>query len=148
MMLASIAAATVLASSCTAGDTRTTFERFVAAYNAGDTVTLDSLFAQEPDFQWYSSNPPGLRFGAAAFRRSTLMSYFRSRHARGDRLRVISFRFNSVSGGFGHFAYVLERRARDFRGGRKFRLPGKGAMSCSLDPKAFVVLSLGGPRPG
>jgi hypothetical protein len=95
MMLASVAAATVLASGCAAGETRTTFERIVAAYNAGDT-----------------------------------------------------FRFNSVSGGFGHFAYVLERRARDFRAGRKFRLPGKGALSCSLEPKTFVVMSLGGPRPG
>lgn len=143
-MLAPLAAAVLLASSCTAGETHVTFTRFVVAYNVGDTATLDALFAREPDFAWYSSGLPGSRLHAAAFKRATLMAYFRARHASGDRLRLVSFRFNSVSGGLGHFSFVLNRRARDYRFGRWFKVVGKGALSCTLVPKAFVVVSVGG----
>jgi hypothetical protein len=74
------------------------------------------------------------------------MAYFRARHAKGDRFPVVSFRFNAVSGGLGHFSFVLTRRAGDYRAGRTFRAVGKGAaLSCTLEPQAFVVVSIGGP---
>ncbi|MCP9484422.1 MAG: hypothetical protein MSC30_01045 [Gaiellaceae bacterium MAG52_C11] len=113
------------------------------------------MFAREPDFQWYSAGPPGLRIMGAAYRRDTLLSYFRARHRNGDRLRLRSFRFNGNSNGFGHFEYRLERKARDYRAGTSFQIPGKGAASCdetpafvSGDRTRFVVMSLGGPESG
>ena len=139
-------AAALAVSACTAAETRATFNSFVKAYNAGDAATLDTLFAPEPAFQWYSSNPPGVRNRAAAFDRATLLTYFARRHARGDRLRVLSFRFNGEGTELGHFSFTLQRRARDYNSGRPFRIPGKGALSCALTPPAFVVISLGGVR--
>jgi hypothetical protein len=138
-------AVALVASACTATETRATFNRFVVAYNAGDSTALDALFAPEPAFQWYSSNAPGARIRAAAFRRSTLARYFERRHAQSDRLRVLSFRFNGAERQLGHFSFTLRRSARDYQHGRPFRIPGKGAVTCAVNPPAFVVISLGGP---
>lgn len=119
---------------------------FVDAYNHGDLRRLDRLFSRTR-FRWYSANAPGARVRAAAFNRKTLVAYFRRRHARGDRLRLVDSRFNGYSRGseLAHFDWRARRRADDFRSGRWFGLTAKGALDCSRFPLTFAVLSLGGP---
>jgi hypothetical protein len=139
---------------CEAARVRGAFVRFISAYNTTDLPRLDALFAREPDFQWYSAGAPGLRIRSAAYRRDTLLSYFRARARKGDRLRLLSFKFNSNSNGYGNFEYRLERRARDYLAGKPFKLTGKGAAICDdtgslLDAEGvrFIVMSLGSRDP-
>jgi hypothetical protein len=139
--------ATPAAADCGARDARGAFTAFVGAFNRGDVAGLDALFASWPAFRWYSSNEPGRRTGNAAFTRSTLMAYFRERHAARDRLRLVTFRFNGSSASHGNFQFALRRSAVDYRRGTWFRLVGKGAISCRAQPGRFIVLSLGGPAP-
>jgi len=123
----------------------------VTAYNSGAYRSLDALFAESPLFGWYSSNVPGLRGAAAAKSRGTLTAYFRSRHAKRDRLRLVSFTFNGNSNGRGNFVFKMRRSAADYRRGGWFGLAGKGAAVCAAPsayverPVQFVVLSMGGP---
>jgi hypothetical protein len=125
---------------------RATLVAFVGAYNRGDLRRLDRLFSRTR-FIWYSANPPGARVRDAAKSRATLSSYFRRRHARGDRLVLVGYRFNGLARGseLGHFDFRARRRADDFRDGVWFSLTGKGALDCSQPPATFAVLSLGGP---
>jgi hypothetical protein len=128
---------------------------FVGAFNSGDDARLDALFAQRPLFRWYSSGPPGLRRLAAAKNRATLIAYFRTRHLQRDRLRVVSFRFNGNTPGYGdapgygNVAFTMKRSAADHRRGSWFGVVGKGAAVCSDDASEqrvqFIVMSLGGP---
>jgi hypothetical protein len=134
------------AGACQAPVIRGLVGEFVQAFNRGDSARLDRLFAQPPAFKWYSSGAPGRRLRAAAHRRDTLVRYFRARHDRGDTLRVESLRFIRGSGGLGHFGGTFRRSARDFRAGRPFVIPGKGAALCAADGARFVVVSLGGAR--
>ena len=130
--------------SCGATLTRTTWVRFIDAYNRGGYNDLDALFAREPGFLWYSSNVPGLRNLTAASNRITLISYFRARHARHDQMRLLSFAYH----GNGNFTYRLRRSASDYRGGRWFRLIGKGAVACIGVEARLIVVSIGGPDSG
>ncbi len=125
---------------------QTTLAAFVAAYNRGDGRRLDGLFSRN-HFAWYSSGSPGGRLGSAAKRRSTLLAYFRARHARADRLilRSLSFQGYELKRQLGHFSLAARRRADDFRGGRWFELGGKGALDCSRATTPIAVLSFGGP---
>jgi hypothetical protein len=140
-------------SSCTAASTRTAVSAFVASFNRGDFTRLDAIFAPEPSFQWYSSGTPGSRIRAASHNRTTLRSYFQTRHAKRDRLRVVSLRFTGKAAGHGtvpahgNFSVVLKRSAADYRQGAWFGVIGKGAVVCSANPAAsrFIVFSLGGP---
>ena len=143
-MIAPVLAAIALAGDCPGTQARTAFAQFVKAFNAGDTPTLDQLFAARSDFKWYSSGAPGERFRAAAANRRTLVPYFRARHAQGDHLTLLRFRTTSA-GTLAHFSFVLRRSARDYKKGTPFRLIGKGAFSCALLRPAFIVMSLGGP---
>ena len=106
-----------LASGCTPRATRAAVTSFVAAFNRGDGQKLDGLFARSPLFQWYSSNVPGPRRTAAAGDRGSLIDYFRSRHAKRDRLRLVSFSFTGNSPGYGNFVFKLKRSAADYRRG-------------------------------
>lgn len=139
-----------IASDCTLGATRTALASFVAAFNGGDYHQLDALFAVPPLFQWYSSNVPGLRRTAAAHNRDTLIAYFRARHLKRDRLRLVSFTFNGNSHGHGNFVFKMKRSAADYRRGAWFGLIGKGAAVCSDEsseqPVQFIVVSIGGPN--
>jgi hypothetical protein len=126
---------------CTASMTRTTWTTFIRAFTQGDYRRLDALFAEEPDFGWFSSNVPGLRAGTAAASRRTLVTYFRARHARGDALRLLTFAYH----GTGDFTYTLQRAAGDYRRGARFRLAGKGAVDCIDGRARLIVVSLGGP---
>jgi hypothetical protein len=135
---------------CAPAATRAAFASFVSAYNRGDTARLDALFAGPPAFQWYSSNAPGLRRTAAAKNRGSLTAYFRARHLKRDRLRLVRFTFTgNDAGGYGNFVFRLKRSAADYRKGAPFGLIGKGAAVCSEDPSTkpaqLVIVSLGGP---
>lgn len=136
---------------CTEAETRRAVTGFVAAWNRGDLAALDRLVAPEPVFKWFSSGAPGSR-GAAAYDRSSLRRYFARRHARGDRIAIVFFRFNGsdarVDGDYGHFEYTLRRSAQDYRQGEAFRAVGKGAVNCSLPRTAIAVWSMSGPATG
>ena len=131
---------------CDVAALRATLAAFVRAYNRGDLPQLDRLFARER-FRWYSSHSPGVRLLGNATNRGTLISYFRERHRRGDRLRLLGYRFNGYERGrdVGHFALSAQRRANDFRAGRSFRIPATGALDCSGPRVTIAVLSLRGP---
>ncbi len=120
---------------------------FVRAYNSGDLAALDRLFSKDR-FGWYSSGGPAVRRLDQAESRETLTSYFRLRHAHGDRLSRVTFRFNGYEPQreLGHFELRALRRADGFRNGRRFEVSGKGALDCSSRPVTIAVLSLGGPR--
>jgi hypothetical protein len=131
---------------CNARAVGTSLAGFVAAYNRGDLRRLDALFSRTR-FVWYSTGAPGRRLGAAAVRRATLMEYFRARHAKDDRLALRAYRFHGYDAPrqLGHFSLSARRRAADFRGGRWFDVPGKGALDCSRATVSIAVLSFGGP---
>lgn len=133
---------------CDVATTRAILAAFVTAYNSGDVRRLDRLFSRTR-FRWYSANAPGARLRAAAFDRKTLIAYFRRRHSRGDRLRLVRSRFNGYSRGseLGHFNLRARRRADDFRGGRWFEVTAKGALDCATPPIGFAVLSIGAAEP-
>ena len=79
------------------------------AFDRGDYAKLDSLFATKPDFQWYSSPPPGRRLGRAAGDRDTLIPYIRRRHARHDRLCLLTFHFTGRARHWSNFWFELRR---------------------------------------
>lgn len=130
-------------SRCTPGKTRTNLRTFIAAFNRGRYGRLDQLFAKEPQFQWYSSPPPGRRLGRAAKQRGTLVRYFRWRHRKRDRMRLTAFRWNGNSPRWGNFSFEGRRRAAGFNRRRWFRMVGKGALVCTSESARFIVMSLG-----
>jgi hypothetical protein len=160
LLLASIAVAVVAAyaaqssanankraSSCSQEETRRALNSFVVAFNRGDYAALDLLFAQPPAFRWYSSSEIGQRIGAAAKRRGTLIPYFRSRHARQDRLRLLVFDFTGRAARWSNLGFEMRRSAADFRQGKWIESMGKGAVTCGGGSAQFIVMSLGGPAP-
>lgn len=132
-------------SGCTTKDARAVLTDFVQAFNKGDDQKLDSLFAENPKFNWYSSSPPGRRLGAAAKSRATLIDYFRGRHAREDRLQLVEFQFNGNWSGYGNFDFKMRRSAADYEAGEWFQVFGKGACTCNDTNAQLIVISLGGP---
>jgi hypothetical protein len=127
-------------SHCTARELRSTLVSFTAALNGGDLDALDELFAEKPDFQWYSTDG---RIGAAAKRRDTLIPYFRRRHTRGERLRLASFRFTGNSPHHGDFEMLMGRRVPGVAGGAWLPVPGKGAAICHEGVTRLIVMSFG-----
>ena len=126
---------------CDAGEGRQLVARFVAAFDAGRIRELDRIFARKPYFQWYSTGPPGARFGADATNRSTLMPYFARRHRHAERLRLLQFGGGN-SGGYFNFSFHVFRQARDLRAPGEFQ--GKGAVICGARGNTIAVWSLGG----
>lgn len=129
-----------LREACTARRVRRLVNAFVDAFNRGNARGLDLAFAVEPEFRWYSTDGPGARLEAEARDRDTLLNYFARRHRRGERLHLTSFRFHGYSAGYGHFEYVLVRRAHN--------LPptdylGKGAAICTAYEDFIAVWSMG-----
>jgi hypothetical protein len=126
---------------CTAAEVRQLLDTFVAAYNRGDLRTLDRAFAGPGYFQWYSTGPPAARIRDSARNRATLMRYFAERHAAGERLQVLDFRFNGNSAVFGDFEYVLTRNASNFK---PMHFTGKGSVVCNQRPRLIAVWSMAG----
>lgn len=131
---------------CTKAETRSALVSFVRAFNAGDDRQLNRLFAGRSWFRWYSSSAPGVRVGAQAQQRRTLIGYFKQRHAQRDRIRLSSFRFTGNANGYGNFTWKLERSAADFRAGAWFVTEAKGAVICWDADARFIVLSIGSPE--
>jgi hypothetical protein len=109
---------------------------------------LDGLFARKgshgsPGFQWYSTGPPGARFGSAATNRSTLMSYFATRHRARERLKVLQLSGgNANDNAYADFAFHILRQAR---GLRATAFEGKGASICSRYGARIAVWAIGPP---
>jgi hypothetical protein len=118
----------------------------MAAFNAGDYRRLDALFVGPSWFRWYSSSSPGERFDPQAQRRNTLIAYFRARHLQRDRFRLVSFKFNGNSLGYGNFIWKMTRSAGDFRAGSWFTVEAKGAALCEGASTRFIVMSVGAPE--
>lgn len=132
---------------CGRASTREVVRELVADFGTGRIEHLDSLFAPEPDFQWYSSPNPGRRMGRAARRRSTLASYFRARQAHRDRLVLRAFHLTGDGRRWSDFWVELWRSASDFRRGHRFATSAKGAVACREGEPHLIVLSLGGALP-
>jgi hypothetical protein len=136
---------------CSASEVGRTVRTFFRAFNAGDRMRLDAVFARDdgdgdagtPSFQWYSIGPPGARFGAAAENRATLVRYFLARHRRGERLRLVSLHLGANAYGYFHLTFHLYRRARDLP--RPGVFEGKGAAICA-GPRARIAVWSVGPR--
>jgi hypothetical protein len=134
---------------CTSVEVHRLGARFVHAFDKGDGATLDRLFAADdgdhnaatPSFQWYSTGPPGTRFGRAADDRSTLMRYFRARHKQGEWLKLVWMSRGGASHGYFDFAFHVHRQARDLR--RPGTFEGKGAAICSDRGAQIAVWSVG-----
>jgi hypothetical protein len=113
---------------CAGDEVRALVDRFVGAFNAGELETLEAIFAQEPDFEWYATDGPGDRVEGRD--RASLVPYFSQRHERGERLTLRSFRFNGNtprSRPYGNFEYTLTRSADDLP---PAAYSGKGAALC------------------
>jgi hypothetical protein len=123
---------------CTAAEVRKVVVSYLAAFNAGRRSKLNSIFTRPALFKWYSVSGPEGRLAASAYDRSTLMSYFASRHRQGERLTLRSFRFNGSSSGYGSFEYALMRTARDLE---TANYVGKGALLC-VRPRSIAVWSM------
>lgn len=156
LCISAVAATTAHASSpeasrvrdCRPGEVEHGVVAFTRAFNGGDLRRLDGLFARKgingrAGFQWYSTGPPGSRFGSAATNRSTLMSYFAARHRAGERLKLLQ-----LSGGraddnaYADFAFQILRQAR---GLRATAFEGKGASICSRYSARIAVWAVGPP---
>ena len=131
---------------CDVAAVSATLREFVRSYDRGALRRLDRLFSRR-NFYWYSSGGPGVRRLEQAKERATLLAYFARRHRHGDRLALLSLRFNGHESQreLGHFDLTGRRRADDFGGGRWFRVSAKGAVDCSSAPASIAALSLGGP---
>jgi hypothetical protein len=137
--LASLVAAAMFASAPTASagepcderGTRELVARFITAFNRGDVNRLDRLFARGMWWRWYAvGTAPGKRIQKAAYNRTTLTKYFRTRHRQRERLQLLSFQYVGRWDGYGHFQYELLRSAADMRAPQPRTYVGKGAMSC------------------
>ena len=116
---------------CDEHGSRQLVQRFISAFNRGDVQQLDSVFARGMSWRWYSvATAPGKRIQRAAYNRSTLVKYFRTRHKKNERLALRSFRYVGWVDGYGHFEYELTRRADDMRPRVARVYVGKGAVSC------------------
>jgi hypothetical protein len=124
---------------CDVAALRATFGAFVRAYNRGERRTLDRLFAREPSFVWFSSGGP------ARSNRGTLRDHLQLRHEQGDRLRVLSYRFNGYERerDIGHFQFDAQRRADDLGDGGWLEVAGKGALDCAAPPVTIALLFIG-----
>lgn len=130
-------------SPCTRGQTHAAFNSFFRDFNRGRFAALDSLFADEPAFQWYSAPAPGRRLNRAAMRRRTLIPYFRRRHQRHEEFRLLAFNFVGNSRHWSNFWFEGLRSADGFNHGRWRGMTGKGAAICDQGRARFIVLSLG-----
>lgn len=124
--------------------TRALVRTFVRDYSAGRVVAANALWAPAPRFRWFSSGPPGSpgeRLGPAAYRRSTLATYFRSRVDVHERIRLTELRARyDVQRKIVNFNGKLVRRADDIhaRGPQDF----KGAADCESSAPRLIVWSM------
>jgi hypothetical protein len=115
---------------------------FVRNYSAGRVAVINRMWAPEPRFRWFSTGKPGARFRAAAYVRSTLASYFRSRVRVHERLRVTELRAGKdPARGVVDFSGKLVRSADDIRP-RRPPQDFKGAADCVSGRPTLIVWSM------
>jgi len=119
-------------SGCTTDQVAAVVRAFVRAFDAGNAVAVDRLFAREPAFKWFAMRGPQGRSGKAAENRTTIRSYVRKRHRRHDRLTLVTIQGNA------HF--FMKRRADDFR--PRNAIEGKGAAICRYGSVRLIVWAL------
>jgi hypothetical protein len=132
-----------VAPACTAKGTTALVKRFFAALRARQVGDLDGFFAPAGRFGWYANSVrPGVRLGAAALDRATLLDYLRRRQARHERIEVVLVDFNGyrASDRTAHFGMTLRRTADDLPAGPQ-PLAGKGAVDC--DSQRLMVMGIG-----
>ena len=133
---------------CSAAGTRALVLAFVRAFNGGDNAALNRLWAGQgaaytPGFRWYTAFQDEPPIEHQVFSRARLLPYFATRHRRGERLRILGFRFNGNGGnGYGNLEYRLKRTATDLDASSQ-RYDGKGALVCSPGRRALAVWSMG-----
>lgn len=105
---------------CSRDSVATLVKAFVRAYNKGDMGQLDSMWANEPDFEWYSVSP-GERERDEAYDRETLIPYFEERHQLEDRFRLKALRVGPADAR-GHFriSYRLHRQSDEQDGSGRY----------------------------
>jgi hypothetical protein len=110
---------------------------FVRDYAAREIATVERMWAPEPRFRWFSAGPPQARLGGAAYDRSTLRRYFRTRVRRHERIRIVALEARyDPRREIVNFAGRLLRRADDIRTPRVHDF--KGAASCAAGPELIV----------
>ena len=133
----------IVAKLCTSGEVEKLVKAFIRAFNNGDLERLDRIFAREPEFRSYATDPPGKRHAPIAWDRATLIRYFAQRHAIREHLQLRSYRFrgNTVAvPPWGNFDVELLRRARNFPA---TRYRGTGAAYCyAVRSNAIIVWSM------
>jgi hypothetical protein len=127
---------------CTAETGKALVHAFTRNYSAGRVAVINRMWAPEPRFQWFSSGKPGARFRAAAYDRSTLASYFRSRVRVHERLRLTELRAGKdPARGVVDFSGKLVRSADDIRP-RRPPTDFKGAADCVSGGPTLIVWSM------
>jgi hypothetical protein len=131
--ISGLAASTAIApaaskGACNEKAIRNLFREFIHAYNSGDLATLDTLFPSQENFGLYRAFPE--RDGPSAQDRSTLMSYFEERHAKGDELEIESVSVSSERSPDGScgIGYVLKRKSDDVLPWGDGTFSGKGGI--------------------
>lgn len=131
----------VISTACDANETTSLVRRFVVAFNHGQAVAAANAWAQEPAFQWFSANLPGKRLGSAAYDRTSLTSYFRSRARVHELLKITQFRAGyDPSRNIVNFAGKLVRTSRGVASAPEIDF--KGAAACLRDKPALIVWSM------
>jgi hypothetical protein len=127
---------------CTGEATLTLIRSFARNYSAGRVATINRMWAPAPRFKWFSSGKPGVRLGPAAYVRSTLASYFRSRIRVHERIRITYLRTPRYEPArkIVNFSGKLARSADDMRprGPTDF----KGAADCVSGRPTLIVWSM------
>ena len=110
---------------------------FVTAYNRGNAERLEQVWAQEPDFEWYSVERERQR--PDPHDRATLGEYFSARQELGDRLhlRYLRVRPRRESDGTFGFVFRLTRHSDEKRAQGGYH--GKGS---ALGPQPFLLPQL------
>jgi hypothetical protein len=131
---------------CDEASSRVALAAYLRAFNQGNYGALDLLFAKAPHFVWYSSAPPHGRTGQGTRDRGTLIRYFRARHAKRERLTLLTFNYASAQERDGavvsNFNGRLTRRANDVPSRRR---GFKAALRCTETETQFIVVSIGTP---
>jgi hypothetical protein len=129
-------------SGCTADATRTLVRSFARNYSAGRVAVINRMWAPKPRFQWFSTVKPGERVGRAAYVRSTLARYFRSRVEVHERLRLTELRAGyDPRREIVDFSGKVVRSADDIRQRRPPR-DFKGAADCVAGRPRLIVWSM------
>ncbi len=131
---------------CGAAQVRQVVVAFIAAFNSGSKTKLDALWARV-GFRWYNVMR-STKEQYVAYDRAKMLRYFAVRHTKSEKLALKSFRFNGVSGDYGHFQYVVTRQASDVAKGAREAYVGKGAAVCIEPGPRLAVWSMGRPASG